>query len=104
MDNNYFHNLDLFEKNERTKYTAERDLLYSQVEFKVNLFEECLNEVGLNKTFPFLNLSRLFIIGRILPKSFDIYPIDRTEELLMRNCVRRRIDSYKKMNDFFIPN
>ena len=86
-----------------------KEILYSKVDSKIELFEKCLDEVGLYKTFPFMDLKYklnfgLFKNKEVHSKSGMIFPIDKTEEILMRNCVRRNLMALKRSKDIINEN
>jgi hypothetical protein len=81
----------------------QREIIYEKVNNKLELFEKCLNEVGkcsclhnvgLTKSYPYID-NVLYFVGK---KS---YPIDDTEELLMRNCIRREILVHDKTTSLY---
>jgi hypothetical protein len=55
--------------------------------------------LGLYKSYPFIDITRFRLFRVILPDSFKIYPTDKSEEILMRNCVKREILTNKKIHD-----
>ena len=76
-----------------------KEILHQKVDAKIDLFENCLNEVGLYKSYPFMDLRykinfRLLNKNEIHLKKGTIFPIDKTEEILMRNCVRRNMKAF----------
>ncbi len=82
-----------------------KQLLYQKIETKLDLFEQCLDEVGLYKSYPFFDIThKLPFMKNIIPKSLQNYPIDNTEELLMRNCARRNIQKLKEIKSLLISN
>ena len=82
-----------------------KHLLYQKFETKLDLFEQCLDEVGQYKSYPFFDIThKLPFMKNIIPKSFQNYPIDYTEELLMRNCARRNIQKLKNIKNLLISN
>jgi len=60
--------------------------------------------LGLYKSYPFIDFTRFCLFRVILPDKFKIYPIDKSEEILMRNCVKREILTNKKINDKLFKN
>ncbi len=80
-----------------------RELVYQKVEAKLDLFEKCLTETGLYRSFPILDITyRLKFLNKILPKNLQNYPLDKTEENLMRNCVRRHLTNLDKIKSNFL--
>lgn len=81
--------------NEFEFYASEKTLnnrrieLYNEINKKIDLFEVCLEEVKLTQGFPFLDLNRS-LIGRYI-KFPKLFPVDSTEEQLMRNSVRNQL-------------
>lgn len=70
---------------EKDNYRAK---LYDIINDKIKIFEKCINEVGLTQPYPYLDLKYNFI-GKYFKwiKQPQIYPYDKTEELLVRNYV-----------------
>jgi hypothetical protein len=79
-----------------------KELVYQKIEAKLDLFEKCLNETGLYRSFPILDITyRLKFLKKILPQNIQNYPIDKTEENLMRNCIKRHLTNLKKIKTHF---
>ena len=66
---------------------------------KTNSFYLITQILGLYKSYPFIDITRFRLFRAILPDSFKIYPTDKSEEILMRNCVKREILTNKKIHD-----
>ena len=74
--------------------------IYSKAVAKIELFNTCLDEVGLSKSYPFLDMSyKLPFLKSFYPDSLKIFPIDKYEEILMRNCVRRNLRKIKEIKN-----
>lgn len=97
-------NFIFFEENEKNNLKFHKDIIYQKAENKIELFEKCLDEVGLNKMFPFFEPTRFFYLNKIFSylnlNSHIIYPVDKSEELLMRNCIRRNIQAHIKITQY----
>jgi hypothetical protein len=76
-----------------------KELLFQKIETKFNLFENCLNEVGLYKSYPYFDFRRYKFLS-FLNFNFGKYPIDNTEEILMRNCVKRNLIQLQKIKNY----
>ncbi len=81
-----------------------KELLYQKVDTKIELFEMCLNHVGLYRSFPYLDLTKNIVLKHIMPEWMKLHPIDIKEEELMRRCVRRNIDRISKTSQYLIQN
>ena len=71
-----------------------RGKIYDFIDEKLDLFDECLEDVGLTQPYPFLDARYNPILKHTPLKNLfpKIYPIDKTEEMLMRNSVKMRIN------------
>ena len=71
---------------EKDNYRAK---LYDIINDKLTIFEHCINEVGFSQPYPYLDL-RYNFIGKYFKwkKIPQIYPSDKTEDLLVRNYVQ----------------
>ena len=49
-------------------------------------------------------MTRFRLFRAILPESFKITPTDQTEEILMRNCVKREILKHKAIQGLLYKN
>ena len=85
-------------KNKDDLFYAHQEII-NLTDFKIKLFEACLKEVGLNQTFAYFEPSRIRIIGKFFNQKY--YPTEKSEQLLMRNCVKRNKIIYKKVFNSF---
>ena len=75
-----------------------KESIYQKANFKLDLFEKCLDEVGLYKSFPFLDITyKIPLLKILIPQKLKNFPIDDTEQILMQNCVRRNLDSLRNI-------
>lgn len=72
-----------------------RNNISLSMESKYKMFESCMEEVGIQKTFPYFDYNRYKVL-RVF-KFPNTYPIDKTEETMMRNCVKRNMMKLNKM-------
>lgn len=64
--------------------------IHDLIELKIGMFYSCLEEVGLYKTFPYIN-SGLRKIG------LNHLTDENLQQSLMRNCIRRRLIAIGKI-------
>jgi len=75
-----------------------KESIYQKANYKLDLFESCINEVGLYKSFPFLDISfKIRILNKVIPSKLKNFPLDDTEHILMKNCVRRNLDNLRSI-------
>lgn len=84
-----------------------KNTIYSKAEAKIELFSKCLDEVGLSKSYPFFDITyKLPFLKNVnfIPTGMKNFPLDKYEENLMRNCVRRELKKIKEIKNILIKD
>lgn len=74
----------------------EREEALKKIDFKLSIFEKCINEIGLLKTYPYVDSLEKVLLGENSTKD--------KQYNLMKECTKRKLNELSISNTSFINN